>query len=234
MPHRCGRDGQDQRFVLRHFRENLRYGRKDLMVDTEFIHELASKAPTPGGGGASAYCGALASALASMVGNLTVGKKKYAAVEDLMQEALSRLEACRSRLIELVDADAAAFAPLAAAYGMPKETSDQQTAKDEAMQHALVQACQVPVEIMEECARVIELCDSMAKHGSRLAVSDAGVAALFAKAALQGASLNVYINASSMKDREAADSFCRKADELIRVRGVQADDVYAYVMAEVR
>lgn len=204
------------------------------MVDTEFIYELASKAPTPGGGGASAYCGALASALASMVGNLTIGKKKYAAVEDLMQETLSGLEACRNRLIELVDADAAAFAPLAAAYGMPKETPAQHAAKDEAMQQALVGACRVPLEIMEECAQVIDLCAIMAKHGSRLAVSDAGVAVLFAKAALQGASLNVYINASSMGDREAAYSFRSKADGLIRAYGAQADAVYGHVMAEVR
>lgn len=204
------------------------------MVDTEFIHELAGKAPTPGGGGASAYCGALASALASMVGNLTIGKEKYASVEDRMQEALSQLAVCRKRLVELIDADAAAFAPLAAAYGMPKDTPANQAAKDEAMQHALTGACQAPLAIMEECARVIELCAFMAEQGSRLAVSDAGAAALFAKAALQGASLNVYINASSMEDREAAGSFRGKADDLILVYGARADDIYAYVMAEVR
>ena len=96
------------------------------MVNTEFIEALASKEPTPGGGGASAYAGALASALASMVGNLTVGKKKYADVEKRVQSELLELADTRLRLLELIDADAAAFAPLAAAYGMPRGTDEEE------------------------------------------------------------------------------------------------------------
>ena len=204
------------------------------MADTAFLEELASKAPTPGGGGASAYCGALASALASMVGNLTVGKKKYAEVEDQVVQALGQLDICRGRLLELIDKDAEAFEPLAASYRMPQTTEAEKTAKNEAMQQALGAACQIPLAIMEECASVVDLCVFMAKNGSRLALSDAGAAALFAKAALQGASLNIYINAGTMVDASLADAFRGKADDLIEIYGAKADDVYAYVMAEVQ
>ena len=164
------------------------------MVNTEFIEALASKAPTPGGGGASAYVGALASALASMVGNLTVGKKKYADVEERVQAELLELEATRLRLLELIDADAEAFAPLAAAYGLPRGTEEETAAQRAALQVALVDACEVPLEIMRQCVQVIESCVFLGCHGSVLAVSDAGAGAVLAKAALLAASLNVRIN----------------------------------------
>lgn len=204
------------------------------MIDTTFIDELASKAPTPGGGGASAYCGALASALASMVGNLTVGKKKYAAVEDRVRETLDQLEVSRGRLIELIDMDAAVFKPLASAYGMPHETPEQEKLKNQAMQDALADCCRIPLAIMEECAQVIEACDYMAHNGSRLAVSDAGVSAAFAKAALQGASLNIYINAKAMDDAKLADIYRSRVGALLEEYGKQADDIYAYVMGEIQ
>lgn len=210
-----------------------RLEKADSVIDTTFIGELASKAPTPGGGGACAYCGALASALASMVGNLTVGKKKYAAVEDQMVEALGHLEVCRGRLIELIDKDAEAFAPLAAAYRMPNGSTDEQRVKNAAMQDALGAACLIPLAIMEECATIIDVCVFMAENGSRLAVSDAGVAVLFAKAALQGASLNILINLGSMDDAEMADSYRDKTESLLKVYGAKADDAFAFVMAEV-
>ncbi len=204
------------------------------MVDTTFIDELSSAAPTPGGGGASAYCGALASALASMVANLTVGKKKYAAVEEDMQDALAALEILRGQLIDLIEKDAEAFAPLAAAYGMPRETPEQQQAKNDALQYALVGACEAPLQIMEACAQVIDLCDVVARQGSRMAVSDAGVAAAFGKAALQGASLNVFINAKSMDDRQQAQAYTGHAYNLIMQFGEQADSVFDYVMKEIQ
>ena len=191
-------------------------------MDTKFIEELASSAPTPGGGGASAYVGALASALASMVGNLTVGKKTYADVEADAYVTLEKLAAVRERLIELVDEDARAFAPLAAAYRMPKATPEEQAAKNEALQTALVGACDVPLEIMQRIAEVVELTDFLAYHGSRMALSDAGVAAAFARAAVDGASLNIFINAASMDDRDQANAV---ADSV----RAQCDDLFAHV-----
>ena len=200
------------------------------MVDTEFIEALASKAPTPGGGGASAYAGALASALASMVGNLTVGKKKYAAVEERMRAELLALEATRLRLLELIDGDAAAFAPLAAAYGLPRGTDEAAAAQRAALQVALVDACEVPLEIMRQCVQVIESCVFMAKHGSVLALSDAGAAVVLAKAALLSASLNVRINIGSMADKARAKAYRDQMEDLIAAGGTLADDVYAGVV----
>lgn len=204
------------------------------MLDRSFIDALASKAPTPGGGGASSYVGALASALASMVANLTVGKKKYAEVEADMYICLERLDELRDRLLELVDEDARAFEPLAASYGMPKDTPEEIAAKEHAMQAALVGACEVPLEIMRHCALVIEQTEFLAFKGSRLALSDAGVAAVFAKAALQGASLNIFINAASMLDKERARSYQEEAEKLIEDVGALADSVFNYVMQEIR
>lgn len=200
------------------------------MVDTVFIDELASAAPTPGGGGASAYAGALASALASMVGNLTVGKKKYAEVEERVQSELVELEDTRIRLLELIDEDAAAFAPLAAAYGMPRETPEERAAKEAALQEALVGACEVPLEIMAQCMQVIESCVFLARHGSVLAVSDAGAGAVLAKAALVAASLNVRINIASMADGARAAAYRDRMEDLLAAGGALADDVYADVV----
>lgn len=196
------------------------------MLDTEFIDALASKAPTPGGGGASAYAGALASALASMVGNLTVGKKKYAEVEGRVQSELLELDDTRLRLLELVQADADAFAPLAAAYGMPCGTDEEAAAQKTALQHALVDACEVPLEIMRQCVQVVESCVFLAKHGSVMAVSDAGAGAVLAKAALLAASLNVRINIGSMDDAARAAAYRDEMEDLIAAGSALADDVY--------
>lgn len=200
------------------------------MVDATFIDALASKAPTPGGGGASAYAGALASALASMVGNLTVGKKKYAAVEERMLSELTELDGTREHLLELIDADARAFEPLAAAYGMPKGTDEERAAQNAALQEALVGACEVPLEIMACCLQVIESCVFMARHGSVLALSDAGAAAVLAKAALTAASLNVVINIGSMDDAARADGYRNQMEDLLAAGCAMADGVYADVL----
>ena len=201
-------------------------------INQDFINELASKAPTPGGGGA--YCGALATALASMVGNLTVGKKTYAAVEDEVKEALAQLEEQRNKFVELIDKDAQAFEPLSRAYRLPRATSEELAHKNKVMQQALVGATEVPLEIMEICAQVITTSKFLAHNGSRLALSDVGVAVLFAKAALKGASLNVYANASSMANEAQARSYIQQADCLIEEYGALADELYEYVIKEIR
>ena len=203
-------------------------------INQDFINELASKAPTPGGGGASAYCGALATALASRVGNLTVGKKTYAAVEDEVKEALAQLEEQRNKFVELIDKDAQAFEPLSRAYRLPRATSEELAHKNKVMQQALVGATEVPLEIMEICAQVITTSKFLAHNGSRLALSDVGVAVLFAKAALKGASLNVYANASSMANEAQARSYIQQADCLIEEYGALADELYEYVIKEIR
>lgn len=202
------------------------------MIDTTFIDELASKAPTPGGGGACAYCGALAAALSSMVCELTLGKAAYARYEEAVRTIADETASLQDRLIELIDLDARAFAPLAAAYAMPKETPEEQEAKDRAMQEALVEAIEVPLSIMRACARVVELAESLVEKGSRLALSDAGASTLLSKAALQGASLNVFINCSSMVDSDLAQRYRNEAQSLMGEYVPRADRAYETVMKE--
>ncbi|HJF64175.1 MAG TPA: cyclodeaminase/cyclohydrolase family protein [Gordonibacter urolithinfaciens] len=203
------------------------------MYDTSFIDELASAAPTPGGGGASAYAGALAAALASMVGNLTLGKKTYADVEDEVRASLARLDALRARLVALVDEDARAFEPLAAAYRLPKATPEEQAAKNAALQQALVGASDVPLAIMRAVADVVDEADYLAHHGSKMARSDAGVAAAFARAASDGASLNIFINAASMDDAAQAARYRGEAESLAARTRERCDELFDFVKTSV-
>ncbi|MGI6045308.1 MAG: cyclodeaminase/cyclohydrolase family protein [Eggerthellaceae bacterium] len=202
-------------------------------MNSDFAERLASKDPTPGGGGASAYVGALSAALASMVGNLTVGKKKYAAYEDEVKASLERLEDIRAHLLDLIDEDAQAFEPLARVYGMPKGTEEEKAARDAALQDALQSACSVPLEIMRVSAQVLCECEILAHKGSRLALSDVGVSVVFARAAVHGASMNVIINLRSMTDTNQASTYRSEMDELIHFADEKAGSLYAYVVREI-
>jgi formiminotetrahydrofolate cyclodeaminase len=195
----------------------------------EFISLLGSKAPVPGGGGASALVGAAGTALGNMVGALTVGKKKYAEVEEDMIRLREAAEKLQGEFLALVQRDAEVFEPLSRAYGMPRETEAQQREKDRVMEAALREACSVPLEIMSKCGEAIRLHEEFAAKGSRLAVSDAGVGAAFCKAALAGASLNVYINTAAMKDRALAGEYNRKAEALLAEYGPLSDRIFENV-----
>ena len=197
---------------------------------TEFIGELSSKAAIPGGGGASALVGAIGMALGSMVGNLTVGKKKYADVEADILVLLDKAEALQTELLRLVDEDAAVFEPLSKAYGIPKDDP----AREQIMEDALRLACTVPLDIMRLSARAIELQDEFAKKGSVIALSDAGVGVIFCKSALQGASLNVFINTKSMLDRSYAGSVEAEANALLVKYCAYADEIYESVAARLK
>lgn len=200
----------------------------------EFVEVLASKAPTPGGGGASALTGAVGVALGNMVGSLTVGKKKYAEVEEeikAMMEASAKLQA---DLLELVQKDAECFEPLAAAYRMPKDTEEEKAAKERVLEQATKDACEVPFEIMEKCCQGIDLCGEFAEKGSVMATSDAGAGAIFCKAALQAASLNVYINTKSLKDREYAQQANEKSDAMLKEYMAKADAIIDAVFAALK
>ena len=201
---------------------------------TQFLAELAGKAPVPGGGGAAALVGAAGVALGNMVGCLTTGKKKYAAVEADIQALNARAEALRRELEALVQADAEAFAPLAAAYGLPKDTPAQAAHKAAVLEAALDTACAVPLEIMQKCAEGIVLVEEYAAKGSVLAVSDAGCAAALCKAALQSASLNVFINTKLMTDRPRAAALDAQADALLNEYVPRADAVFASVTNKLR
>ena len=192
----------------------------------EFIEVLSSKEPVPGGGGASALVGAIGMALGNMVGSLTVGKKKYADVEEEIKELMAKSEVLIKKLEALVDKDAEAFAPLAAAYSLPKETEEEKAYKAEVMAKALLIAAEAPLEIMVACCEAIDLVEQYAAKGSRLAISDAGVSAICLRSALMGASLNVFINTGSMADKEKAAELENKANSMIEVYGKKAEEIF--------
>lgn len=191
----------------------------------KFLAKLASSAPTPGGGGAAALCGALGIALGNMVGNLTLGKRKYADVQEDIAALNSRAEALRADFVALVDADAEAFAPLSRAYGIPKDDP----ARAEIMEAALKRAAEPPLEIMRKCAEALDVIADYAAKGSALAISDAGCAAALTIAAMKAAALNVRINTKSMADREAADKMNAEAAGLYEKYEKEAEEIYQNV-----
>lgn len=196
----------------------------------EWVDTLASKAPVPGGGGASALGGALSAALGQMVANLTVGKKRYADVEEEMQQSLFALNILQMELMALADKDAEVFAPLAKAYGMPADTQEQKAEKEQVMEARLLEASLVPLKMMEKASAVLDVVELLEQKGSRMAVSDAGVAAQFARAALTGAVMNVFINTKSMKNREKAEELNDRANRILEEGIKQADRIYSRVM----
>ena len=201
---------------------------------TEFLSELAGPAPVPGGGGASAACGALAAALASMVASLTTGKKKYAEYEDDIQRILKETSFRIKELTELADEDAKAFEPLAKAYSLPKNTEEEIAHREEVMKKVLYDASIAPLSIMKSISEVILLIDEVAEKGSVIAISDAGVAAVFAQAALRGASLNVFINTKSMKDRDVANDLNAQAQRMLDEGQTITESVFDKVMSKLR
>ena len=200
----------------------------------EFIHKVISNDPVPGGGSVSAFNGALATSLAAMVANLTIGRKKYAEVNEVMEDLSARFEELARQLIIDVDRDSDAYNRVFAAFKLPKETEEEKAEKARVMAIVLKDACSVPMEIMEKCCEAIELIVEFGAKGSKLAISDAGVGAAFCKAALQGASLNVYINTKSMADKEAAASYNKEADELREKYEQKADEIFNRVCSKIR
>ena len=193
----------------------------------KFVEVLASDAPAPGGGGAAALVGAIGTALGNMVGSLTVGKKKYAAVEEEIIALKAKCDALQTELLNQVEMDEINFLPLAKAYGIPKDDPN----RDKVMEEATIIACSTPMHIMELCCEAIDCIKVFADKGSRLAVSDAGCGAVCCKAALQAASLNVFINTKSLKNREVAEEMNAKAIGMLDKYCALADGIFESVRA---
>ena len=198
----------------------------------QFLDELASDAPVPGGGSTAALIGALAAALVSMVGNLTVGKKRYAHVEGEVKDLLGRSEFRRHLLGELLEADTQVYSSLSKAYKLPRGSDEQKAARTAAIQAALKDAEAVPMEVAEACVEVLDLCTPMAEKGNRLAVSDAGVAALLAEAGLRSAALNVLINLAYIKDEDFVRVEQAKLDRLLAGKAQLKEQVYELVVSK--
>ena len=196
----------------------------------EYIKELGSKAPVPGGGGASAVAGALSAALSSMVCNLTVGKKSYISVEDDIKKILEDMNKHMESFIKLSDKDAEVFYPLSKAYGFKPQNDEEKKMHEENMEKLLFDAAMVPLDIMKEAYSMLVAVDFLAKKGSKLAVSDAGVAVSMLRSAVCGAMMNVVINVKYMKNREKAQDLMDEASEILENTMNKADIIYREVL----
>ncbi len=199
-----------------------------------FLDVLASKAPVPGGGGAAAMGGAIGMALSNMVGNLTVGKKKFADVEDEVNSLLEQGNQIIEDLKKLIDRDAEVFEPLSKAYGLPKDTPDQAEHKAKVMEECSIEACSVPMEIMRKAYQGIKIHERMGQIGTKLAISDVGCGVAFLKAALISGQLNVLINLGAIKDENFINETTAEMDQLIEEGGKIADETLNSVISKFR
>ncbi len=197
---------------------------------SQFLDDLASEKPTPGGGSASALAGALGAALVAMVCRLTIGRKSYTEVEGQMREILSRAEALRQDLGALAEEDARAYEAVAAALALSRSSEDEKAVRRAALQHALVVASEVPLHTAEVCHEVLRLAVPVARLGNKKAVSDAGGAALLAAAGLRGALLNVSINLASLEDPGVKASLGERSRKL----AAEAASLEAQALADAR
>jgi formiminotetrahydrofolate cyclodeaminase len=205
---------------------------KTMLTDktvTQFLNELASNSPAPGGGSIAALAGAVGAALASMVCNLTIGKKKYADVQDEMQSVLQQTELLRKELTQLIDKDTEAFNSVMAAFGMPKGTDQEQAARSAAIQEATKAATLVPLGVMQTCEKALFHARAVAQKGNKNSASDAGVAALMLQAGCAGAALNVRINLGVLNDNVFVQRTTQQCGEIIR----NVEKMTVEVLAEV-
>lgn len=199
-----------------------------------FIDVLASKAPVPGGGGAAAMGGAIGMALSNMVGNLTVGKKKYADVEGEVKDLVAQGERIILELQKLVDKDAEVFEPLSKAYGLPKSTPEEAKFKEETMEACCKTACGVPMEIMRAAFEGIKIHARMGQIGTMIAISDVGCGVTFLKSALIAGSLNVIINLNAIKDQAFCAATRKEMEDLLDTGSKMADETLALVLSKLQ
>lgn len=196
----------------------------------QFLDELASDAPTPGGGSVAALGGAMAAGLLIMVCDLTIGKRQYADVQEEVQALRAQAEALRAELQELAQADVAIFNKLMAAYKLPRTTDADAASRRAAIQQVTRQAAEVPLRCARSAAALLPLCAPLARRGNRNAVSDVGVAALLIRASVPAALLNVEINLSVLEDQMFVREVRAQAEDLT----VGLDEEVAGVMGLVR
>jgi formiminotetrahydrofolate cyclodeaminase len=200
----------------------------------EFIEVLSSKEPVPGGGGASALAGTMGTALARMVGNLTLGKKKYIDVQEDISVLQQKTLILTDELMDLIDKDAEVFLPLSKAYSLPGATLEEREYKDRVMEEALNIACSVPVMIMEKSYQMLLLLGEYADKGLKIAISDVAVSSVMLRAAISGASVNVYINTKIMKDRNKAEGLNSHCEDLMQKGMDLADKIFERIEKKLR
>jgi glutamate formiminotransferase/formiminotetrahydrofolate cyclodeaminase len=237
VPERALFDTAARHIQLRNFTPDLVLERKVRSAVTGgeslsgFVSSVASSTPTPGGGSVAAHVGSLAAAVAQMVAGLTIGKKKYVAVEGEMKEIALGAADLVNTLTALVKADSDAYTAVSSAYKLPKEPADAAVRRSEAITEALLGASRVPLDTARACARVAELAAAVGTKGNSNAVSDAGVAALLAEAACRGAAYNVRINVAALEDKSRGAPLVAEATELVRQTSALAETTIAAVEA---
>lgn len=198
----------------------------------QFMDELASSAPAPGGGSVAALAGAMGAALVSMVCNLTIGKKKYADVEEEIKAILEQSEALRRELLTLLEEDVTAYTRVSEAMKMPRDTEEQKAIREEALDKALKEATKVPLRVAEACVKIMELCRPVAEKGNINAVSDAGVAVVMAEAGLRSAALNVLINLGWLKDETFKMEAQDRLEKLLEGKSQLKEEIYELVKSK--
>lgn len=194
-----------------------------------FLDELASPSPAPGGGSVAALAGALGAALTSMVCHLTIGKKKYADVEETMKAILKESEELRSRFTLLIDKDTEAFNKVMEAFTLPRDSEAQRSLREAAIASATKEATLIPLEVMKHCIDGLALALKVARNGNKNSVSDAGVSALMLQAACESAALNVKINLNALTDMEFVHWKRDEAESILRTARTMAEEVHTIV-----
>ncbi|MBR0138052.1 MAG: cyclodeaminase/cyclohydrolase family protein [Erysipelotrichaceae bacterium] len=194
---------------------------KDKTLD-EFTSLLGSSSPTPSGGGAAALCGALAVSLASMVTNLTTGKKKYAEHQEEYDFLIAQTEILRKSLLEQIENDAKGFEPLSKAYSLPKDDPN----REQIMEECLYDAAQPPMQILLQCCEVVNILNQLKDIGSKLVLSDVACGAAMARAAIESALVNVKVNTKLMKNQQRKETLETRAENFARVYVQMAQDIY--------
>jgi len=204
----------------------------------DFIDELGSNSPAPGGGSAAALSASLAGALVEMVFNLTVGKKKYleyeTEVQDRIKEALTQVISLKDEFLELMERDTEAFLSLMEAFKMPGNTQEEIEKRKAGIEKGNKAAIEIPMEVAEKAYKLYDHIVLAARYGNRNAISDAGVSASLAETAVEGALLNVKINALSLKDKTAKDDLLKKCNLLLKQSRMKKDEIFEIVEQKMR
>jgi methenyltetrahydrofolate cyclohydrolase len=196
-----------------------------------WLDALASDNPAPGGGAASAMCAALAAALVSMVARFTIGRKRYADVDEHARELLNSSEQTRSMLLQLAEADAEAYGMVALAYKLPKSTEEEAEQRENALQRALTQATEVPVMIAEVARQVVQMANLIAKIGNRTVLTDAGAASFMGMAAISAAGLNVQINLRELHDEIRGHALQKRLNAAMEGAGDLTNETLQFIAA---
>ena len=199
----------------------------------KYLEDIAAGAPFPGGGSVSAFAGALATSMGSMPANFTVGKKKFREVEAEAYEILGRLSVLHNKLLGLTDEDVEAYGGVAAAYGMPRKTPEQKVARTAEIQQALLVAMDVPLRAVRACTETLRQLARLVDLANPNLITDVGVSAILAEAALRGAKMNVDINLAYLKNKELVDKTRAEVETLVEEAGRLAREVVAKVEAKI-